>query len=826
MGQQSNITPLRGSHAPLRITLILLLAFHSLHSQAQATVSALTVPLLLPSAIVFDHAGNLYIAETANHVIRKVDTTGNITTIAGTGTQGFSSISGPANAAQLDSPQGLALDTANNLYIADTHNNVVRKLSLTTGILTTIAGTGTPGFSGDNGPATNAQLDLPTALALDAQNNLYLADTRNHRIRRIDATTGVITTIAGNGTQGFSRDNGPATAASIDSPTGLALDAANNLYLADTHNHRIRRIGATTGLITTIAGTGTAGYSGDDAAASTATLALPHGLSVDTSGNIYIADTENQRIRRIDAVTGLITTVAGNGTQGFSGDNGPATAATLDTPRDTTFSPAALLTIADTGNQRIRQLEAKPAASTNIQTIAGLGVTTAGALTLTAPSVIAYGTGSITATLATSTPATGLVTFLDTINATTTTIAAIPLTTTTAILNTSTLPAGLHHITASYAGDQTHSSAQGPTFALTITPRQITAALTPATLLYGEPISVITGTLTGLLPQDASNFTATFATTAATLSPAGIYPFTASTSGSAAGNYTLTITPTSLTINPAPTQVTLTDLLATGTTFQPGAPITFTTHVATTTAGQPTGAVTLFDGATLLLSSPVSAPGDSTFTTSSLAQGAHTLTALYSGDPNFTPSTSTPALVTVGTGSTPTADFTLNATGTTTQTVVSGSSATFTFAVQFQGNLASPIILAATGLPNLATASFNPAYLPPGATPSFTLTIATPSTTAHRQDHAPSIYWALLLFPATGLALRPRNSRSKLSLLALAMFSLTLTLCSGCGNRINTANVAAVPTTYTITVTGTATTATSSLLQHSTTVSLILQTAN
>jgi sugar lactone lactonase YvrE len=826
MGQQSITAPLRRSHFPLRITLILLLAFHSLNGQAQATVSALTVPLLLPSAIVFDSAGNLYIAETANHIIRRVDTNGNIATIAGTGTQGFSSISGPANAAQLDSPQGLALDTANNLYIADTHNHAIRKLSLTTGILTTIAGTGTPGFSGDNGPATSAQLDLPTALALDAQSNLYLADTRNHRIRRVDATTGLITTIAGNGTQGFSGDNGPATAAAIDSPTGLALDAANNLYLADTHNHRIRRIDAITGLITTIAGTGTAGYSGDNAAASTATLALPHGLSIDASGNLYLADTENQRIRRIDATTRLITTVAGNGTQGFSGDNSPETAATLDTPRNTTFSPAALLTLADTGNQRIRQLEAQPAASTNIQTIAGLGVNTTAALTLTAPSVIAYGTGSITATLATSTPASGLVTFLDTINATTRTLAAIPLTTTTATLNTSNLPVGLHHITASYAGDQTHSSAQGPTFALTITPRQLSTAPAPLTLLYGQPIPAITGTLTGLLPQDTSNFTATFATTAAPLSPAGTYPFTASISGSAAGNYTLTITPPSLTINPAPTQVTLTDLLATGTTLQPGAPITFTTHVAPTTAGQPTGDVTLLDGATPLLSSPVSASGDSTFTTNSLAQGAHTLTALYSGDPNFTPSTSTPAPITVGTASTPTADFTLNATGTTTQTVVSGSSATFTFAVQFQGNLASPITLAATGLPNLATASFNPAYLPPGAAPNFTLTIATPNTTARHQDRAPSIYWALLLFPTAGLALRPCNCRNKFTLLAFAMFSVALTLCSGCGNRINTANVAAVPRTYTITVTGTATAATGNVLQHSTTVSLILQTAN
>ena len=819
MGKQRSTPYTRRTRVPLRMAFILLLALDPFGAWAQTTVSALTVPLLLPSAIVFDPAGNLYIAETANHDVRKVDPTGNLTTIAGTGTQGFNGDNGSASAAELDSPQGLALDTANNLYIADTHNHRIRKLSLTTGIITTIAGTGAAGFSGDNGPAASAQLDLPTALTLDTNQNLYLADTANHRIRRIDAATGIITTIAGNGTQGYSGDSGLATAASIDSPTGIAVDAANNLYLADTHNHRIRRIDAASGLIATIAGTGIAGYSGDNAAANTAALALPHGLSIDAAGNLYLADTSNNRIRRIDATTGLITTVAGNGTQGFSGDNGPATAAALDTPRATAVSPTTLLTLADTGNQRIRQLEAQ---SANIQTIAGLGLTTPGALTLTAPSVIAYGTGSITATLAASTPATGLVTFLNNAN---TTLATIRLTSTAAVFNTSTLPAGLYNITATYAGDQTPSSAQSPAFALTITPRQLTAALTPATLLYGQPIPTITGTITGLLPQDASNFTATFTTTAATLSPVGNYPFTTSISGSAAGNYALTITPANLTINPAPTQVILTDLLATGTTFAPGAPLTLTTQVATTTAGQPTGTVTLLDGATPLLTLPVSPSGGSAFTTSSLTLGTHTLTALYSGDPNFTPSTSAPALVTVGTAP-PIADFTLSTTGTTTQTVASGSSASFTFAVQFQGNLASPITLAATGLPSLATASFNPAYLPPGAAPNFTLTIATPNTTALQRGRTPSIYWALLLFPTVGLALRPRNSRSKITLLSFAIVSLTLTLCSGCGDRINTANVAVIPTTYTITVTGTATTAATTVLQHSTTVSLILQTAN
>jgi len=377
MGKQSTTPSTRRASVPLRFALafllvfVLLLSLSPLYASAQTTVSATTTPLLLPSAIVFDAQGNLYIAETANHIIRKLDTAGNLTTIAGTGTQGFGGDGGPATAAQLDSPQGLALDANQNLYIADTHNHRIRKLNLATGQITTIAGTGTAGFSGDNGPAVAAQLNLPTALALDTNQNLYLADTASHRIRKIAATTGIITTVAGDGTQGFAGDNAVATAASIDSPTGIAVDASGNLYLADTHNHRIRKITAANGQIATIAGTGNEAFSGDNAAASSAALALPHGLTVDTAGNLYIADTRNHRIRRIDAVSGRITTVAGDGTQAFAGDNGLATTASLDRPRAVVAAAIAPLTLADTGNQRIRQLNAG-----SIQTTVGIGATT------------------------------------------------------------------------------------------------------------------------------------------------------------------------------------------------------------------------------------------------------------------------------------------------------------------------------------------------------------------------------------------------------------------------------------------------------------------
>ncbi|HTC76167.1 MAG TPA: Ig-like domain repeat protein [Edaphobacter sp.] len=831
MGTQSITHPPRASHVPLRIALLLLL-FLTLPPTASAqtaSVSAITVSLILPSAIVFDATGNLYIAETGNHIIRKVDSTGNITTIAGTGTQGFSGDAGPATSATLDSPQGIALDTKNNLYIADTHNHRVRKLNLTTGIITTIAGA-TPGFSGDTALATSAQLNLPTALALDAADNLYFADTGNHRIRKITATTGIITTIAGNGTQGFSGDAGPAIAATIDSPTGLALDTANNLYLADTHNHRVRKITATTGIISTIAGTGAQGFSGDTTASTSATLALPHGITIDSAGNLYLADTQNHRIRRIDATTGIITTVAGDGTQAFAGDGGPAIAASLDTPRAAALSPSTLLTLADTGNQRIRQLEAAPAPATTIHTIAGLGLTAPGALTLTAPSVIAYGTGQITATLASTTNATGAITFLDTTNDTpgdattsTSTLGTATLASNIATLPTTTLPAGHHNLTATYAGDQTHSSAQSSALALTITPRQLNITITPTTLLYGQSIPGISGTIIGVLPQDASNLSAAFATDAIVFSPAGTYPITGTLTGSAAGNYAIPSPAATLTINPATTSITLSNLIANVTT---GSSITLTAHVASTTSGTPTGSVTLLDGSVTLSTTPLSATGDAVFTIPSITQGQHSFTALYAGSTNFTPSVSAPQLITGGTGSPDTSDFALTPNGTTTQTIPSGSSADYTFTVQLQGNMSSPITLAATGLPNLAKASFNPPIVPPGSTSnSFTLTIATPNTTAsNTRSLASPVKWTFLSFPIAVFTLRSCNSRKALRLFLLTLLSLTSLLATGCGDRISTADSLALSAKpYTITVTGTATTPTGSVLQHSTTVTLLLE---
>ena len=254
-----------------------------------------------PQSVAVDGAGylygNLYIADQTNHRIRRIDASGNISTIAGTGDSSFGGDGGPASEAMLDFPLDVALDSAGNLYIVGNQSHRIRRVD-PSGNISTVAGTGTAGFGGDGGPANAAMLNAPFSVALDSDGNLYIADFDNHRIRRVDAS-GNISTVAGAGTAGFSGDGGPASGAMLDGPSGVALDSAGNLYIADGNNHRIRKVDARTGNISTIAGTGTAGFGGDGGPASEAQFNGPARIAVDRAGNLYIADTDNHRIRRI-----------------------------------------------------------------------------------------------------------------------------------------------------------------------------------------------------------------------------------------------------------------------------------------------------------------------------------------------------------------------------------------------------------------------------------------------------------------------------------------------------------------------------------------------
>jgi len=311
------------------------------------TGPATSAQLRNPLGVAVDSSGNLYISDADNQRIRRV-TNGVINTVAGTGTAGFSGDNGGATSAQLHSPVGIGVDSFGNLYIADALNNRIRKVS--NGVITTVAGTGTQGFSGDTGPATNAQLNVPTGVAADSAGNIYIADANNNRVRKV--ASGVITTAAGNGFYHFGGDNGPASLALFNVPFAVAVDSAGNLYIADRENNRIRRI--SNGVITTVAGNGTAGFSGDGGLAINAQLDYPTGVAVDSAGNLYIADRNNQRIRKVS--NGVISTVAGIGTFGFSGDGGMATSAQLNYPYGIAVDSAGNLYIADLANQRVREV--------------------------------------------------------------------------------------------------------------------------------------------------------------------------------------------------------------------------------------------------------------------------------------------------------------------------------------------------------------------------------------------------------------------------------------------------------------------------------------
>lgn len=332
---------------------------------------AIETSLATPSGIAVDRLGNVYVAHEFSPRIRRIDTTGVITTVAGTGIVGDRGDGGAATSAQLSAPSGITIDGLGNLYIADPQAGRVRRVD-PTGVITTVAGSGTQGFGGDGAAATSAQLAQPRGVAIDGLGNLYVADTQNHRVRRIDAVTGVITTLAGDGTPGVAGhgDGGLATGARLSSPEGIAVDGTGTLYVADTGHHAIRRIDGVTGTITTVAGTGAAGVGGDDVPATTAPLHDPRRVALDPLGNLLIADSTNDRIRRVDRITGRVTTIAGVTVPGFSGDGGPAVLAQLATPSDVAVDPLGTVYIADSVNGRARVVDATTGI---ITTIAGTG---------------------------------------------------------------------------------------------------------------------------------------------------------------------------------------------------------------------------------------------------------------------------------------------------------------------------------------------------------------------------------------------------------------------------------------------------------------------
>lgn len=486
-------------------------------------VQATTVAASSPEAIAYDAAGNLYIALRNDHVVRKVDALGVITTIAGTGVQGFAGDGGSATSALLDSPSGVAVDSSGKVYISDSRNHRVRVVS--GNVISTVVGTGVVGFAGDGAAATRAQLNLPMALSLDAAGNLYIADANNHRIRKVVGS--VISTVAGTGEQGFGGDGQAAVSARLDTPAGVAADLSSpgSFLIADTRNQRIRRVDAS-GNIATVAGLGA---SSTQAAAD---LQQPRGVSTDSAGNVYFADSGNQQVRLLS--DSALSTVAGTAEQGFAGDLGSARTAVLDTPRATATGPNGILSLADTHNQRVRTV-----ASGLITTVAGTPPSLTEGLFLSGPTSGTFGASNGRLTALFSSPVAAASGALA-LSANGRQIATAAIVGNTASFDLSTLTGGVQTLAVSFAGDSSNAPAVSGVYLVNIlgAAQTITFPPLPSPVTYQPGATAqLTATATSGLPVTYSvTGPANVSGSTLTYTGSGTVVVTATQAGSA--NYT------------------------------------------------------------------------------------------------------------------------------------------------------------------------------------------------------------------------------------------------------------------------------------------------
>ncbi len=411
---------------------------------------AIAAELSNPYGVASDSAGDIFIADFGNDVIREViRATGKIITFAGNGKTGYTGDGGSATAAELNGPDGIAVDSAGDVFISDRDNNAIREVVKATGKIITVAGNGKAGYTGDNGPATAAELNSPRDISLDPAGDLFIADCLNNAIREVVKSTGKIITVAGNGKAGYSGDGGPATAAELNGPNAAAADSAGDVFIVDGANQVIRELVAANGEIITVAGNGSAGYSGDNGPATAAELSGPRGIALDSAGDLFFADWGNNAIREVVKATADIITVAGNGTAGYSGDNGPGAAAELNGAARVAIDSAGDLFVADANNNAIR--EVTPAvtvtvsSSTALPTLTALRASTASAILGQSVTLIAT-VSDLSAGGAT--PNGGLVTFSDQAGP----IGSAALQNGVAEYTTSSLSTGTHTIMASYGG--------------------------------------------------------------------------------------------------------------------------------------------------------------------------------------------------------------------------------------------------------------------------------------------------------------------------------------------------------------------------------------
>ena len=758
---------------------------------------------LLPTSVAYDGAGNLYFADTNRHEVYEASLGGVLMVVAGDGMQGFSGDGGSATGAELDSPEGVAVGADGTLYIADTGNERIR--AVRGGVISTIAGNGSVGFAGDGGAALSASFRWPNALAINASGALLVCDAGNERVRRISA--GLITTIVGNGVQGFGGDGGAAVAAQLDTPMGLAVGADGRIFVADSHNDRIRVVG-TDGKIGTFAGSGVRGFAGDGGVATAAELSLPRGLVVTTGGAVMFADSNNQRIRMV-STGGAISTVVGSGVQGGISDGSVASGVGLNTPRCVAVSAFGAPVYADALNHLVRE----SVANGNVYVPAGLAQGRASVVVLSANLNASSGQVNAAASVTglAGTPQ-GVVELLDG----------------TAVVTHSTLAGGVarfapvamaggtHLLSAAFMGDGVNPAATSAALSVSTGAAVVTATANAQSAVYGTAVPALTGSLSGVLPQDVGKVAAVFTTSAGALSEPGKYAIDAALTGPSSAGYSVVMSPASgvLRIAPAPS-VTVSQPLAQSS--YAGLPLLLTAGVSSTTQGTPTGMVQFLEGSTVVGMGTL-VGGVATGTYLSPGAGTHSIVARYGGDADFSESTSLAAMTSVSAMP----DFTMASAGTTTQTVAGGGIASYAMNVgALSGAFTGVVDLSASGLPAGASVAFSPPQVVPGGSVvPVTMSVQTNASIARgKMGGLYRGFWLACFLLPVWLMGRGRGVRRWIATCgvgALLMGGM------GCGARsISTA--AKGGQTYALTVMGTSTNLAGALVSHSMKVTLVVQ---
>jgi hypothetical protein len=725
-----------------------------------------------PTDVAFDSAANLYIADSKYNVVWRVDAaTGTISIAAGTldDTAGLNESGGPATKTNLFGLSHIAIDSADNLYTSEYRINRIRKISASTGIVSDYAGGGPCCSLGDGGPATSAFLNYPQGLTFDNAGNLYIADGGNNRVRMVSAGTGNIRTVAGGGTGTPANvgDGGLATSATVQNPRDVALDGQGNLFIAELNYGRVRKVTSTTGIITTFAGNGNEGGNGDGGPATAAEVA-PFGLAFDRANNLYISDGTDS-VRMVPAGGGTITRVAGNGYTGFYGDGGSATVAGLCGPNGMVFDKAGSLYIADECNYRVRQISATT-------------------LTATPKFSLPAGTYSGTQTVTISDASQGAVIYY-------TTNGSIPTTASSVYSGPITVSASQTVKAMALAPGSTASAVVSVAYVINGPAGTTITWAAPAPATYGTALSSVqlnaTATVAG---------TFVYSPAAGTVLGVGQHTLQVTFTPTDTAHYTTATASVPFTVNPATPAMS-----AAASSLNPSLVSDAITLMASVTSpvGAPTGTVTFFDGATQMGSATLTA-GIATYTTSALAAGTHSITAVYSGDANFAPSTSSALSQVVET-------FLVGPSsgGSSTATVSPGGQASYGLSLT-PPSVGAAVTFAITGLPAGAKATFSPSSVPAGAGPTnVTLSITVPSSSAALPTDSPFHRGALpavlglVLLPFAGKLRKSSRRALWLAIVGLAGFA-TLGL-SACGGGGGGGSTPPTPTSHSYTLTVTAT---------------------